>query len=466
MGMGIDGLVSGLDTTSIINALIAAEAMPQTLMKNKVTSDTYSITALQGLNAKFAALQKQADPLSKPNGLAMFTGQSTSTAVAVTVSTGAQATSMDVTVDKLAQSHSVVTAPMTTWPDSPPVLTFVKADGTSTEVTAVSQSLDDMVNAINASSAGVGAVKVASGVDGAGVQQYRLQLNATASGAAGAFNVYRGTAADAAAGTAPDLLASPGAAVLRTGQDASVRLWAGTAAEQVLTSATNTFTAISPGVDIAVSAVSAAAVTVSVAQDTDKVTATAKSLVDNLNIIFGSIFTQSTVSTTTSATGAATVAGGLFTGDSTVSGAKDQLFDAVAAPINGNSPASIGINTTKNGDLAFDEAAFKSAYAKDPAAVAAALSTIAGRVASVASAVSDPYTGTLTQRINGQQNVVKDLNAQIVDWDDRLAQRRASLQQIYSSLEVQLSNMKSQQSWLTSQLGSLPSTSSSGSSSK
>ncbi|MGO4384471.1 flagellar filament capping protein FliD [Specibacter sp. RAF43] len=455
MGMGIDGMVSGLDTTAIINALIAAEAGPQTLMKSKVTTDTALVTAFRSLNTKFAALATQAGGLAKIGGLDMYLATSSSDVVTATASSSARTTRLDLTVNQLAQSHSVVSAAMTAWPATPPVLTFVKPDGTKTEVTAASTSLDDMVAAINSSSAGVSAVKMASGVDGSGTTQYRLQLTATGTGAANVFTAYQGGAAEVGAGTAPELMAAPGAAVLRTGQDARVTLWAGTAAETAITSAGNTFTAIAPGVDVTVNKTSTDPVTVSVMRDAGKVGAAAKDLASSVNIILGSIYTQSTVSAGTSSAGAATMTAGLFTSESTTAAAKTRLFNAVADPIDGQSPATIGINTTKIGDLSFDADAFAAAYAKDPTAVEHVLATIAGRVAAAATAVSDPYTGTLTQRITGQQNVVDDLNAQILDWDGRLAARRASLQGIYTSLEVQLSKMQSQQSWLTAQLGSL-----------
>ena len=56
MGMAIDGLISGLKTTDLINSLMQAEAIPQTLLKNKVTDSTTYITAMQALNTKVAAL--------------------------------------------------------------------------------------------------------------------------------------------------------------------------------------------------------------------------------------------------------------------------------------------------------------------------------------------------------------------------------------------------------------------------
>ncbi|ALE93447.1 hypothetical protein AOC05_15830 [Arthrobacter alpinus] len=453
MGMGIDGLTSGLDTTAIINALMGAEAIPQTLMKKTVANDTYLLTALQALNTKFASLFTQAAALAKPDGLAMYQASSSSPAITVTAAAGARPIALDVNVTQLAQAHAVVTAPQTAWPTSPAVLTFVKTDGTKVEVNADSDSLDAIAFAVNKSDAGVSAVKVASGTDASGAALYRLQFTATETGAAGAFKVYQGSAAEVDAGTAPSLTAAPGAAVLRTGQDAQVTLWAGTAAEQTISSKSNTFTAISPGIDITVNQLTTTPAVVSVIRDTAQVTAAAKDLTANVNIILGSIFTQSTVSGGGAAGSAVT--SGLFTSNSTTAAAKDRLFTAVVSPVNGKSLSTIGINSTKNGDLVFDEKVFAAAYAKEPALVESTLAAISQRVADAAKAVSDPRDGTLSQSVKGKQTVINDLNAQILKWDDRLAQRRGALQSIYTNLEVQLGKMQSQQNWLTSQIGSL-----------
>ncbi len=83
------------------------------------------------------------------------------------------------------------------------------------------------------------------------------------------------------------------------------------------------------------------------------------------------------------------------------------------------------------------------------------MSGLAQRVADVAKSTSDSKTGTLTAEITGQQGLVKDLGERIDSWDARLALRKEGLQATYSALEVTLSNMQSQSSWLASQLSSL-----------
>ena len=457
MTTGIDGLVSGLDTTSLINSLISAEATPQTLLKNKVTSTTTFITALQSLNSKIADLATKATVAAKPASLDTFQAGTSDASVTATATTGARAGTLTFAVDAVAQTQVGVSAAMTSWSSNAPTITVVSSTGQKTEISPASGSLDDVASAINSSASGVKATKVQAGVAADGTRQYRLQLTSGTSGAAGAFSIYRGSASDVDAGTATDVLHEQGAAVVAAAQDAQVTLWSGTAAEQKVTSATNTFANLLTGVSVTVSKPSSDPVTLTVARDTDGATGVASGLVSTLNSILSSYATSTAVSSSTSSAGTSTTSAGTLTGDSASRSAVQALTTALSAPVNGRSPSSIGIQITRDGNFTFDADAFQAALASDPDAVQSTLSTIAGRVASAATSASDKYTGTLTQVITGQQSVVKDLGTQISDWDDRLAIRRASLTTIYSNLEVQLAQLQSQSSWLSSQVASLTS---------
>src|SRR5699024_1226444 len=48
---GVDGLVSGLDTTTLIKQLIKADSIPQIILKNKVSTIKSFTSALQDLNS-------------------------------------------------------------------------------------------------------------------------------------------------------------------------------------------------------------------------------------------------------------------------------------------------------------------------------------------------------------------------------------------------------------------------------
>ena len=458
MTNAIDGLVSGLDTTSLINSLMQVEAVPQTLLKAKVSSSQNLISALQGLNTQIAGLADLAGKAAKPAALDLYSATSTSPTVTTAVSANASAGQLDVVVTNLARSQVGVSAAMTAWPADPAVLTIVSG-GVTTEISVSSTSLDAVATAINAANTGVTATKVASGVDAGGVAQYRLQFTGNDSGAAKAFSVYQGTAAEVTANSAPDLLAAAGAAVIRTAQDASVTLWAGSTAAQTITSATNTFANLLPGVAITVSAVSVDPVTIKVARDDAQIGSLASGLVSSLNGVFALISTKSAVVNSTNASGAAVLSAGIFTSDSTVRDVKQRILTAASAPINGHSPSEYGISITKSGTMEFDAAKFAAALAKDPVTVKAAVQEIATRVAAAASSASDKYDGQITAKITGQQSTVKNLGDRIADWDRSLATRRATLQSTYTALETQLSALKAQSSWLSAQVAGLPTSS-------
>ena len=457
MGISLDGLSSGLDTTSLITQLMTAEAAPQNLLKAQVAKTTNVITALQGLNSRMATLADTATAAAKAGGLDLYSATSSSTVLSVAVATGASVGELQVVVSALAQAQVGVSAAMSAWP-SPSTITVVGHSGTPLEITPSSNSLDDVASAINSSSAGVTATKVASGVDGSGNKVYRLQFSSTTTGADSAFTVYQGTAADVSAGTATNVLTAPGSAVIKTAQNASVTLWKGTSAEQVITSASNIFTDLLPGVTVTASAVSTAPVDITVSRDDTKITAVAKGLVDAISSAFVLIAAQTAVTTTTDASGKTTTAAGVFAGDGNIRDIRQKTLDAASAPINGRSPSEYGIVLTRTGTITFDPDKFAAALAADPKTVMAAVQTIATRLGAAATAASDKYTGTLTNKINGDQSQVKSLGDQVSAWDIRLASRKSTLQRTYSAMEVLLSNMKAQSSALTSQLSALSTT--------
>lgn len=456
MSLAIDGLVSGLDTTALINSLMTIEAAPQNLLKSRASAAQTFVTALQGLNSSVAALATLAKKATLPSAVDLSTATSSATSVTATAAAGAVAGTLDITVAQVAKSQTTVSAAMTAWPASPAVLTIVGADGTQTEITAASTSMADVAAAINASTAGVKAMRVAAGTEaGTGTQLYRLQLSSAETGADGAFEVFRGNAAEVTGGTATNLLADPGAAVISTASDAQVTLWAGTAAEQSITSSTNTFSDLLPGVSVTVSKIEAAPVSITVARDDAAIGTVASTLVAELSKVLSFIDAKSAVSTTTSAAGTVSTTAGSFTGNSAVRDLRAKVVSAAAAPIGGVSPSSIGITLTKSGDIEYDATKFAAALAKDPAGTQAALQELATRLTDVAESASDKYDGSITTLITNQQSNVRSINDRIGEWDTRLEMRRSTLERTYSALEVALSNLNAQSDYLTSQLAGL-----------
>ncbi|NMM30416.1 MAG: flagellar filament capping protein FliD [Cellulomonas sp.] len=447
--MGIDGLISGLNTTALIAQLMLAEAGPQTLLKTKQTATSSLITALQALNSKVASLATSATTAATASSWNALKTTSSAASISATASTSAQATSLDFTVDAIANRQVSLTNQFTStteiFPTVPPVITFKKTDGTLTTVTAASGALDDITKAINASGTGVTAVAVKVGT------AYRLQISGTSTGVSNGFQMYLGSSATVTAGTAPAVALTQ----TSTAADAKITLWAGSLAAKQVTSSSNTFADTLAGVTITVSKVETSPVTLTVAPDTAALTTLASNLVSGIGLVLSEISSQTAAKSTTSSTGGMVVTGGVLSNQSTVRDLVQQVQSAGSYPVNGVSPSTVGISIGRDGTFTFDAAKFTAALAGDPAGVQKMMTALSQRVADMAKGASDATTGRLSTDITSQQGAVKTLGDQITSWDVRLATRKQGLQATYSSLEVSLSRLRSQSSWLTAQLASL-----------
>lgn len=438
MGISLDGLASGLDTTALISSVMQVETIPQTLLKYKSQDLQSMVSALQGLNSKVAALATQATAAAKPGALDLYSATTSSDKVVATTTSSAKAGSIDFQVTKLAQTQVAVTPQVNAVVGWPYTTMTINSGGVNYTIEPLSSNLDDVVKSVNAAGAGVTASKVAVGAG-----EYRLQFTATKSGETGAFTI-----------------SDPGTTFtnVKAAQDAEITLWPNTAVNQTVKSSTNTFTDLLPGVSITAKEVTTAPVTLTVARDDAAITKQASDLVAGVNGIFSLVASKTAVTSTTNTSGTSTTAG-IFAGDSAVRSVNQSILSAASLPVGTppRSPSEIGISITKTGTMEFDEKKFSAALASDPVGTAAKVQEIATRIGAAATTASDKYDGTLTKKITGQESEVRDLADRISDWDTRLESRKATLQRTYSGLEVALSNMQAQQSWLTAQLGGLSS---------
>lgn len=446
MAVTLPGLASGLDTAAIIKSLMDVAAIPKTLIESKITDRNLVISNLQSLNTSLQDLATKAKAASGVDALQTFTSTSSSDAVKITAGTGAGPFSTSVVVDAVAQSHSMVSGSAET-SSFAGTFTLVASDGTQSEVTATSAA--DLARQLNAAGTGVTATVVSGGTAADGTPLSRLQLTSEGTGTASSFTLYRGAAADVDGGTATDVATEAGAAVITQGSDAQIRLYAGTAAEQTVTSASNTFTGVAAGVDLEVTKVSAEPVSVAVSFDKAAQAKSAETFVKQVADLLTRIDNGSKA-TVADAGGSTTL--GVFTGDSTVRSLRTGLANAIQYPVDGVSPSTVGISIDRYGKLTFDAEKFGAAMEADPEGTQAVFTAVSTRVEQAATQYSDKYEGLLTQRITGQESEVRTLETQVDRWDLRLEQRRATLERQYTALETQMSLMKSQQSWLSNQI--------------
>ncbi|TRW45618.1 flagellar filament capping protein FliD [Georgenia yuyongxinii] len=458
--LAVDGLISGLNTTDLINNLMALEAAPQRLLKSKSSAASGLVSALQALNTKVASLASAAKSTSDAKSWDLHKVSSSSTVVTATANAGAVPSSLTFAVDRLANGQvSLVSAADTAAlaVEPAPAITVVRG-GRMVTITPAKGSYADITAAINAAKdAGLSAVAVPVGTDGS----FRLQLSGV-SGAGNAFDVYIGDEAAVKAGTAKHIVnsaddpAAAGTTTITKAQDAQLTLWKGTGAEATFTSTSNTFTDVLPGVSFTLNEKPADPVTLTVKDDTDAVTNMVAGLINNATVVLSEITSRTASTTKMGADGREIIAGGILSGNSAVRTLSGSVRSAISAPVNGRSPSEVGIDIDRTGALKFNKEKFATALADDPEATQAMVTALAKRVADAAKAASDPIEGALSLQITSQEDVVKDLNKRIEDWDRRLEVRRTGLERTYSALEVALSKLQSQSSWLAGQLASLP----------
>lgn len=450
--MAIDGLISGLDTTTLINNLMTIESSQQTLLKTKQTTASSTVTALQSLNTKVASLAAAAKAAAASDSWQAVKATSSADSVTASTTTGAQIASVSFSVDAVAQSQSTLYSLPDTYSSATPSFTITRG-GTTTTVTALSSNIGDIMAAFNADGTGVRASAVNVGTSASPV--YKLQLSGTDTGAGASFSVTADNATD------PTQLVGQS---LRSATDAKITLWPGTEGATQVSSASNTFTGLMTGVDVTVSAVTTDPVTVDVKRDDSALSTLASNLVTNLNTVLSEIASRTASTTSTADDGGTILTAGLLSGNSTIRMLQQDLLASGSLQSANTSPASVGIILNDDGTFTFDADAFADALAADPAGVEKLVSSIGSELQTVADRASDSVSGTITAQITSEQSVVDDLGDQIDSWDVRLELRRATLETTYSNLEVTLSNLQSQSNYLSAQFGTSSSSSSSSSS--
>lgn len=446
-GMQISGL-TGFDSASMVQQLMSVERLAGKRFTDGQRASNTLITALQGLNTQFKSLTDAAralipDPLlGNSSAWSSTVATSSDKAVAIaSTSSSAKPTSLSFTVDQLATAGSVKSdatfATGSTFASgfSFDVTSHVGGPDQQTKAIAVAAgaSLADVVESINASGLGVQAnlVQVAPG-------SYGLQIASSTSGA--------GTDVSVTSGTPLGTFTS-----VSTGQDAKIQL--GGAGGFALSSPSNTFRDVVPGVTITAQAVSATPVTVDVKADASAISDKVKAFVEATNTALTAMRDGMKYDPDKRTAGA-------LNGESVVRDLQFKLQSVFSGPSAGTL-AQAGLEIQKDGTLKFDKAKFEAAYAKDPKAVEGAFTDTATKVSDLGKQTTHTADGFLTVRIQGEQALLKDYTNRLADFNDRMSVREETLSKQFSALESLLSKMQSQGQWLSGQLAALSASSSS-----
>jgi flagellar hook-associated protein 2 len=489
----VDGLVSGLSTTSLISQLMQVESAPQTRLKTKVSTAQTAVASYLSVNAKMASVQTAGHTIGLLSTWRALKATSSSPTVTATATANNNSATGTLTFDveqlatKQATSLKVTThvdgdhdgtldtagAPITTadsitvtpgkytyarpvdttgdgvLDDSDAeVATFVPGTPVVIDISTTDKSADGIAQAINNKGIGVKASVLKTSA-GTGV----LQFSSTKTGADNGFQI------GGLDGAGLDEGSGPTSPATTTPRSATIKLTGGGGTNFEVSSNTNTFADLMPGLTITVSKVESG-VTVDAASDVDGLADQFQALVDAANATLTEIGTQTAYDPSTNK-------GSPLTGDFSVRNMSQKLLGKISQGLSWPDPAStaqnklpdkvfgafkkLGITIIDGGQLQFNKQDFIDAYNADPAKIQEAGIKFGDQM----DALAGGMVTNLSKVVTGRKGEIDGINDQISNWDVRLAAKKTALQKQYSDLEVSLGKLKNQSNWLSGQLAGL-----------
>lgn len=447
MAIPLPGLATGLDTSTLIQQLLAVERRPVTSLETRKLKFQVQSTAFQDLNTRLGTLKTRAEVLKDP--ATFFSRSVTSSAETVATATAAPGTTKGTfTLTATALAKGSIAAAATTKANLTDVVASAtgnfefKLGATGTVVSVAvdaTTTLEQLVKGINDKNAGVKATAINAGTSA--TPAWKLTIISTATGAANNIVIVT----DATTLSVTNTQAAADAAFSVTGLGSFTR-------------ANNTFADVIDGVTITLKAASGST---DLALDYDKSATQARmqTLLDAYNDVVRAIDGQSKA--IKGADGKLT--SGIFSGDVVPRQIRSALASKIATSVAGTykTLAEIGITTGKDGTLSLDGAKFQKALNDNAPAVSTLVAGTATKdgIADLLWAATDTatkaVTGTIAARQDGITTSIKNIQKQIDSALLRLSTVEKSLQARFVNLEKTVNQIQATGNSLLSQLAGL-----------
>ncbi|BCJ87871.1 flagellar filament capping protein FliD [Effusibacillus dendaii] len=483
---GLGGLISGMDTKTIINQLMQLEAQPLYQMQQRQHIQDLKKGLYNEVNSALLALQSKVQALTDPavmNQKAVTSADQTIVTASVASSGQPVAGTYNITVGNLATKFDWRSAAQTS---ATAALNLngsfsVNVDGVTSQVINVtaSDSLTNIASKINSALDTSGKPMKVS----ATVVNTTLIINATDTG-----STHTVTIPGPGPGTPNSIAQSLGLVDASNNQlnvtkgvDASLTVNGITMTRSSNTNLTDVVSGLS------LNLVKAGTTTVTVAQDTDKAVKAVHDFVNQYNSVLDLLNTRLTEKTIQNPTTDAETRKGLLNADPTLLSLQTTLRNNVANMYSGSSVYktlySIGIQIDdsidrgKSGKLTVDDTKLSDALKANPqevmklfftdtngngrldpadtGAAAGVAATLYNQLDNATNSNTQLYGGISASKgllpaiMNSIDSIIKDYDNRISEFQTRLDMRRQSLEKQFSSLEVLLSQNQSQLSYFT-----------------
>jgi flagellar hook-associated protein 2 len=434
MGISLSGVGSGFDWQSLIDQLTQVETSqrinPLTAQKTKYQD---KLTAWQSLGTKLSALQTAVGNLKDTSDFDVFKASLTSSTttsadslLSVTPGAGAKAGRYEIIVDHIAKSQKIQSSSVTSQTTDAGWTGTLTLEGNA--ITLDGKSLQTLRDEINALNTGESASGVTATILQVADNDHRLILTHDDTGAAGMSIV------DGSAG-------SNFSTTLQAGLDAafSVDGISMTRSSNAINDAIGGLILNLKGGDASTT------VTLDVAEDNESIQDKIQAFVDAYNDLSTYISQQSSYDVNNNK------AGGVLFGDNVLKSIKTNLQSAF---LNAGM-FTAGITVDSNNKLTLDSDDLKTALAGDFTGTATLFNTMAQEMYDALDNVTDSIDGTLTLQENSLQASIDRMTDKITSTQTMIDRKMELLRTQYINLDSALTQMQSQQSWLSSQLASL-----------
>jgi flagellar hook-associated protein 2 len=457
-GIQLSGLVSGIDTGSIIEQLMTIEKIPRTKITNDQAAATKKQSLLQDVSTKLTSLKFANDDLK--SALTWLDTQTVesgdTTKFTATRTAGAAPGGYDVAVNQLASAERQTYGFTTAAADG--TLDIANANGSARVSIPVKagDDLDDVVGAINSDSkSGLYAVNVNGS----------LVLSSKTTGDASGFSI-----SGAGLGAQTDRVA---------GQNAKVTI-NGTLYERQ----TNTITDAMPGVSITLKGKTAGTNTVgltvgSPGPDKDAIVGKVKAFITAYNDVVTATRSDLSEKPVAGASTSDDVQKGTLFGDSGLSTMLSQFRTTLSSAVGGlsgglKSMTDLGVTTgaasatlnqdSLDGKLTLNETKLRAALDTDPQGVRTLLGGVSGTdgFAQGFGKILSNYQGSgglIQARITSATSDLSDLATKLTTFDARMDAKQALLQKQFTAMETALQASQASGSSLSSFISSSSSSS-------
>ncbi|PUU88177.1 flagellar filament capping protein FliD [Halanaerobium sp.] len=460
MSFALDGLATGMDTTSIINQLVAVERQPIQRYEEEILELQTTKDAWRDINSRLSNLENKVTPLKLSSTFNSNTANSSNEGVVTaTASNGADEAAYSVTVHETAKSQRMFGSQLEGF--SAAAKDEITINSTKIGINA-GDSLKDISSKINEAEAGV----KASIVDN------RLVLETSETGEVNALDP-ADTSSISAQGTILKDLGILGEDVDGNKIIANEAQKATNAEIDIngisgITSATNTFSDTVEDVtfninpDALVSSETGTAFSaISVTKDTDKAVNAVQGFVDQYNSVMNFVDGKTDYDEEQEKAQ-------ILQGDSTAMRLQMKLRTMVTSKVKDSGElktlSSVGIEIDRDGVMSFDSAKFKEAFNETPDEVSdifrASSDTdgfdgMAQRMDGYLDQLMQTNSGLIPRRLDFFDNRISSLNEDIEDVERKVELTRDRYVEQFAAMESAISDMNQQMSWMESQLSSM-----------